>query len=79
MRGVFVLPESLSPENKRNFSWARSNPIGALDAPSAAVAWPLGALSFVLLGCAGVATWFGARGPSLVERRTEADTESEQS
>ena len=28
--GVFVLPESLAPENKRTFSWARSNPVGAL-------------------------------------------------
>jgi DHA1 family tetracycline resistance protein-like MFS transporter len=28
--GVFVLPESLAPENRRDFSWARSNPIGSL-------------------------------------------------
>lgn len=28
--GVFVLPESLAPENRRAFSWARSNPIGVL-------------------------------------------------
>lgn len=28
--GCFVLPESLAPENRRAFSWARSNPIGAL-------------------------------------------------
>lgn len=28
--GVFVLPESLAPENKRTFSWAKSNPIGSL-------------------------------------------------
>ncbi|HEY1082169.1 MAG TPA: TCR/Tet family MFS transporter [Prosthecobacter sp.] len=28
--GVFVLPESLSPENKRAFSWSKSNPVGSL-------------------------------------------------
>ncbi len=28
--GWFVLPESLAPENRRGFSWARSNPVGAL-------------------------------------------------
>lgn len=28
--GLFVLPESLAPENRREFSWARSNPLGAL-------------------------------------------------
>jgi DHA1 family tetracycline resistance protein-like MFS transporter len=28
--GWFVLPESLAPENRRRFSWGRSNPIGAL-------------------------------------------------
>lgn len=30
--GYFVLPESLAPENRRKFSWARANPIGALRA-----------------------------------------------
>ena len=30
--GFFVLPESLKPENRRPFSWARANPIGALKA-----------------------------------------------
>ena len=30
--GCFVLPESLAPENRRPFSWARSNPVGALRA-----------------------------------------------
>ncbi len=30
--GAFVLPESLKPENRRPFSWARANPIGALAA-----------------------------------------------
>jgi len=30
--GVFVLPESLAPENRRAFSWANSNPVGALTA-----------------------------------------------
>jgi MFS transporter, DHA1 family, tetracycline resistance protein len=28
--GAFVLPESLLPENRRNFEWKRANPIGAL-------------------------------------------------
>jgi DHA1 family tetracycline resistance protein-like MFS transporter len=28
--GWLVLPESLAPENKRAFSWSRSNPVGAL-------------------------------------------------
>ncbi|WP_242918853.1 TCR/Tet family MFS transporter [Pontibacter liquoris] len=28
--GYFVLPESLSPENRRAFSWKRSSPLGAL-------------------------------------------------
>jgi DHA1 family tetracycline resistance protein-like MFS transporter len=28
--GAFVLPESLLPENRRNFSWKRANPVGAL-------------------------------------------------
>ncbi len=28
--GYFVLPESLAAENRRAFSWARSNPVGAL-------------------------------------------------
>lgn len=28
--GVFVLPESLKPENRRAFAWGRANPVGAL-------------------------------------------------
>jgi DHA1 family tetracycline resistance protein-like MFS transporter len=28
--GYFVLPESLKPENRRQFDWKRANPIGAL-------------------------------------------------
>ena len=28
--GLFVLPESLKPENRRGFSWKKSNPIGSL-------------------------------------------------
>lgn len=27
--GYFVLPESLAPENRRKFEWARANPLGA--------------------------------------------------
>jgi DHA1 family tetracycline resistance protein-like MFS transporter len=32
--GVFVLPESLAPENRRAFSWKRANPFGTLAALS---------------------------------------------
>lgn len=28
--GYFILPESLQPENRRPFSWARANPVGSL-------------------------------------------------
>jgi MFS transporter, DHA1 family, tetracycline resistance protein len=28
--GLFVLPESLQPSNRRPFSWARANPVGSL-------------------------------------------------
>lgn len=28
--GYFILPESLKPENRRPFSWARANPVGSL-------------------------------------------------
>ena len=28
--GLLVLPESLAPENRRSFSWGRSNPVGSL-------------------------------------------------
>lgn len=28
--GLIVLPESLAPENRRAFSWARANPVGSL-------------------------------------------------
>src|SRR5690606_14723715 len=28
--GVFVLPESLPEENRRNFEWKRANPVGSL-------------------------------------------------
>jgi DHA1 family tetracycline resistance protein-like MFS transporter len=28
--GAFLLPESVSPENRRPFSWARANPVGSL-------------------------------------------------
>lgn len=30
--GFFVLPESLAPENRRDFSWSRANPVGSLAA-----------------------------------------------
>ncbi|MFN8335521.1 MAG: MFS transporter [Cyclobacteriaceae bacterium] len=28
--GFFILPESLKPENRRKFEWARANPVGTL-------------------------------------------------
>jgi len=28
--GLFILPESLKPENRRRFDWARANPLGSL-------------------------------------------------
>src|SRR5690606_33055995 len=28
--GFFILPESLSPEHRRKFDWARANPVGSL-------------------------------------------------
>jgi DHA1 family tetracycline resistance protein-like MFS transporter len=28
--GFFILPESLKPENRREFTWARANPVGTL-------------------------------------------------
>ena len=30
MYGLFVLPESLAPENRAKFTWAKANPIGSL-------------------------------------------------
>lgn len=50
--GYFVLPESLAPENRRAFSWARANPIGSLAALTRfpAVFGLVG--SFFLLNCA---------------------------
>lgn len=45
--GVFVLPESLTPENRRAFDWRRANPAGAL---MALKRYPM------VLGLAG--TWF---------------------
>jgi DHA1 family tetracycline resistance protein-like MFS transporter len=52
--GIFVLPESLAPENRRSFSLARANPVGSLRA--------LGRHSIVLalsgtLMCAFLAQW----------------------
>ena len=34
MYGLFVLPESLDPAHRRDFSWARANPVGTLSALS---------------------------------------------
>lgn len=32
MYGLFVLPESLDPKNRRTFAWSRANPVGTLSA-----------------------------------------------
>lgn len=46
--GFFVLPESLPPERRRAFSWARANPVGALLALRAhAVAFGLASVHLV--------------------------------
>jgi len=52
MFGLFVVPESLAPENRRAFAWKRANPIGTL---KALAKYPvvLGlSLSFFLMGVA---------------------------
>ncbi len=47
--GMFVLPESLKPENKRKFSWKRSNPINALlDLKRYPIVYGLAATYFLL-------------------------------
>lgn len=47
--GLFVLPESLAPENRRAFSWGRSNPVGSLMAlKTHAVAFSLARSLFLI-------------------------------
>jgi DHA1 family tetracycline resistance protein-like MFS transporter len=58
--GYFVLPESLTKENRREFEWSRANPLGALLAlkryPS--VAGLIGALTFIYLASHAIqGTW----------------------
>jgi DHA1 family tetracycline resistance protein-like MFS transporter len=51
--GVFVLPESLAPENRRRFEWKRANPVGALVrvfTKQPALAGLLGAITIVYIG-----------------------------
>ena len=50
--GLFVLPESLSPENRRNFDWKRANPIGTLTTffKKPALGILLWAITFVYIG-----------------------------
>jgi DHA1 family tetracycline resistance protein-like MFS transporter len=46
--GFFVLPESLSAEHRRPFSWARSNPFGALSALGRyPIVWGMTATAFL--------------------------------
>lgn len=46
--GVFVLPESLAEENRRPFSWARSNPFGTLKALGRyPIVWAMTATAFL--------------------------------
>jgi DHA1 family tetracycline resistance protein-like MFS transporter len=47
--GLFVVPESLAPEHRRPFSWARANPVGTLRALSKyPVVLGLGAALFLI-------------------------------
>ncbi|MEM6412177.1 MAG: TCR/Tet family MFS transporter [Pseudomonadota bacterium] len=58
--GVFVLPESLKPENRRAFDWRRSNPLGAFQHFSKVpqVAWFLAVLGiFALASSVYPSTW----------------------
>ena len=46
--GLFVLPESLSPENRRAFSWRKANPMGSLRLlRSHRELWGLASVSFL--------------------------------
>ena len=46
--GLFVLPESLKPENRSTFSWAKANPLGSLKLlVSHHELWGLGLVSFL--------------------------------
>lgn len=47
--GYFVLPESLSIQNRRNFSWSRANPIGSLKQLKQYPALSGLAISFILI------------------------------
>ncbi len=53
--GYFVLPESLSPENRRSFDWKRANPFGALKHLKKYPAVSALAISFFLIYMAGQA------------------------
>ena len=58
--GYFVLPESLKPEHKREFSWERANPVGALKALKRFPAVLGLAESYFILNCAQMmlfSTW----------------------
>lgn len=58
--GYFVVPESLRPENRRPFSWARANPIGGLLALRRFPAVLGLAESYFILNCAQMmlfSTW----------------------
>ncbi|MEO1407518.1 MAG: MFS transporter, partial [Pseudomonadota bacterium] len=58
--GVFVLPESLKPENRRAFEWRRANPIGAFRhfAKVPQVSWFLAVLGlFALANSVYPSTW----------------------
>ena len=46
--GLFVLPESLKPENRSSFSWAKANPLGSLKLlVSHHELWGLGLVTFL--------------------------------
>jgi DHA1 family tetracycline resistance protein-like MFS transporter len=58
--GLLVLPESLAPENRRAFSWARANPVGSLVQLKRypVITGLIGSLLFIYLaGYATQSTW----------------------
>jgi MFS transporter, DHA1 family, tetracycline resistance protein len=58
--GYFILPESLKPENRRNFEWKRANPVGSLKQlrKYPVIAGLVGSLIFVYIAAhATQSTW----------------------
>lgn len=71
--GLFILPESLKPENRRKFDWKRTNPLGSLKQLGTHPLMIGLALSFFLINIAGhslQSTW-----TYFVEERFHWDTD----